>query len=106
MSKKSVDSAPKQFVDALRELESIIHEVDSNDVDIDILESKLKRAAVLIAWCNERIAATEVVVEEIVANFKLMGGPIPARVSEGESEDDFDEEDDDEDYEDEDYEDD
>lgn len=94
MSKNSGETAPKGFVEALRELEAIISEVDSNDVDIDTLESKLKRAAILIAWCNERIAATEVVVEEIVANFKLVSGPTPSSSSVDDLEEDLDDDDD------------
>ena len=62
---------PKGYVQAMREVDAIILEIDSNNVDIDVLAEKIKRASFLVAWCNERINATEVVVDEIVADIDL-----------------------------------
>jgi exodeoxyribonuclease VII small subunit len=62
---------PKGYVQAIREVDAIILEIDTNNVDIDVLAEKIKRASFLVAWCNERINATEVVVDEIVADIDL-----------------------------------
>lgn len=100
-SKKSTGTDPKGYVEALREVEGIIQEIDSNNVNIDILAARIKRAAFLINWCNERIDATEVVVEEIVADIRPADFDDDSDSSEeddeDEDEDDFDDEDDDED---------
>jgi exodeoxyribonuclease VII small subunit len=66
-----VEVEPKGYVQAMREVDAIILEIDSNNVDIDVLAEKIKRASFLVAWCNERINATEVVVDEIVADIDL-----------------------------------
>lgn len=78
---------PKGYVQAMREVDAIILEIDSNNVDIDVLAEKIKRASFLVTWCNERINATEVVVDEIVADIDL--------AEFDDNEDDHDEEDDD-----------
>ena len=83
---------PKGYVQAMREVDAIILEIDSNNVDIDVLAEKIKRASFLVAWCNERINATEVVVDEIVADIDL--------AEFDEDDDEHDEEDDDDDFED------
>jgi exodeoxyribonuclease VII small subunit len=101
-SKKSTEADPKGYVEALREVEGIIQEIDSNNVDIDILAARIKRAAFLINWCNERIDATEVVVEEIVADIRPAEFDDDSDSSE-EDDDDFDEDDDDDDDDDDDF---
>ena len=83
---------PKGYVQAMREVDAIILEIDSNNVDIDVLAEKIKRASFLVAWCNERIKATEVVVDEIVADIDL--------AEFDDNEDEHDEEDDDDGFED------
>lgn len=95
-SKKSTGTDPKGYVEALREVEGIIQEIDSNNVDIDILAAKIKRAAFLISWCNERIDATEVVVEEIVADIRPAEFDDDSDSLEDEDEDDDDDFDDEE----------
>jgi exodeoxyribonuclease VII small subunit len=102
MSKKTASTEPKGYVEALREIKAIVQEIDSNDVDIDVLESKLKRASYLISWCNDRITATEVVVEEIVADMRPMtsGADQDEDLDEDddfEDDDDFDEDDEEDD---------
>ena len=72
-TKKTIGTGaePKGYVQAMREVDAVIEEIDSNNVDIDVLAEKIKRASFLITWCNERINATEVVVNEIVADIDL-----------------------------------
>jgi exonuclease VII small subunit len=99
-SKKSAGSDPKGYVEALREIEGIIREIDSNNVDIDILATRIKRASFLINWCNERIEATEIVVEEIVADISTAG--LSNASNSLDEDDEFSEDDDDDDEDDED----
>lgn len=96
MTKKKTTDQPGGYVEALRELEEIIRFVESTNVDIDVLEEKLKRASTLITWCNERIDATETVVETIIADFKITGNDDAEFDGDDDEEDeDFDEDDED-----------
>ncbi|MEC4676506.1 MAG: exodeoxyribonuclease VII small subunit [Nitrospirota bacterium] len=44
---------------ALTELEKIIDEIESEDIDVDVLAEKVKKAAQLIKSCRERLRSTE-----------------------------------------------
>ncbi len=55
------------YGDAMRELEVILDEIEREDVDVDLLSKKVKRAAELIRVCRSKIHATRIEVEEIVA---------------------------------------
>ena len=55
----------------MREVESILSELDSNTIDIDVLSAKVERASFLIQWCNERISATQMTVDNLVASLVI-----------------------------------
>ena len=66
------------YADALAELEEILDQLEDDDVDVDVLSSKVERAAVLIRLCRGRIRAAQLSVEEIVADLDdLTNGPGP-----------------------------
>jgi exodeoxyribonuclease VII small subunit len=52
----------------MREVESILSEVDSNSVDVDVLATKVERASYLINWCNERISSAQMTIDALVAD--------------------------------------
>lgn len=52
---------------ALTELEQIIAEIEAEDIDIDTLSEKVKRAAFLINFCKNRLRDTEEEVKKIVS---------------------------------------
>jgi exodeoxyribonuclease VII small subunit len=95
-TKKSQSADPAGYAEAMREVESILSELDSPSVDVDVLSTKVERASFLINWCNERISSAQMTVDALVADLGVF--------EEDESdEDDFDDDDfDDEDDEDED----
>lgn len=72
-TKKSTQSEPKGYADAMREVESILAELDSASVDVDVIASKVERASYLITWCNERITAAQVTIDTLVADLDLPG---------------------------------
>jgi exodeoxyribonuclease VII small subunit len=49
------------------ELERILAELESGDVDLDALAEKVERAAALLATCRQRLAATAAKVKKITA---------------------------------------
>jgi exodeoxyribonuclease VII small subunit len=52
----------------MREVESILSELDSNSVDVDVLATKVERASYLINWCNERISSAQMTIDALVAD--------------------------------------
>lgn len=47
------------YKSATQELEKILTEIQSPNVDIDTLTNKIKRASELIKWCKEKLRSTE-----------------------------------------------
>ncbi|MDE0067758.1 MAG: exodeoxyribonuclease VII small subunit [Acidimicrobiaceae bacterium] len=56
------------YADAMAELEQILRDLEGDDLDVDMLASRVERASELIGLCRERIAAARVQVERVVAN--------------------------------------
>ena len=56
------------YADAMRELEQVLHDLEGDDLDVDILASRVERASFLIGLCRKRIGAARVQVERVVAN--------------------------------------
>jgi exodeoxyribonuclease VII small subunit len=55
---------------AIAELEMIVGSIESEDIDLDVLAEKMKRAAVLIKFCKDRLKNTEEEVKKIVAEME------------------------------------
>ena len=45
------------YAEALAELEGILDELDGDEVDVDVLGSRVRRAAELLRLCRDRIAS-------------------------------------------------
>lgn len=58
------------YAEALRELEDILGQLEGEDIDVDVLSSKVERAAELIRLCRGRIRSAELKVEEVVADLE------------------------------------
>lgn len=54
------------YNDALAELDEILAELEGDNVDVDHLGIRVKRAAELIALCRSRISAARVEIEAVV----------------------------------------
>lgn len=55
------------YREALTELEQILRELDADDVDVDVLGAKVRRASELLHLCRERIVGARFEVEQVVA---------------------------------------
>lgn len=84
-AKKNQINEPTGYAEAMREVEAIISELDSNSVDVDVLAAKVERASFLINWCNERITSAQLTVDSLVANLSTYDED-----DEDEDDDDFD----------------
>lgn len=69
-TKKTSTDEPKGYAEAMAELETILREIDSNSVDVDVLSTKVQRASYLVDWCTERITAAQLTIDELVASFE------------------------------------
>ena len=56
------------YADAMRELETILAELEADDVDVDHLAERVARAAALIELCRGRIEAARIDVTKIVTD--------------------------------------
>ncbi|HZA78896.1 MAG TPA: exodeoxyribonuclease VII small subunit [Acidimicrobiales bacterium] len=58
------------YAEALAELEGILEELDGDEVDVDVLGSRVRRAAELLRLCRNRIASARFDVEQVVAELE------------------------------------
>src|ERR687898_2681864 len=58
------------YADALAELEGILDELDGDEVDVDVLGARVRRASELLRLCRERIAGARFEVEQVVAELE------------------------------------
>lgn len=60
--------APPGYAAAVEELDSILAQLDSSRLDVDVLGDLVARAAELIVFCRDRIETARMRVTEIVAD--------------------------------------
>lgn len=58
------------FNEALEELEIILKEIESGEMEVDKLTKKVKRASVLLEICNNKLRKTEEELERIVEDLE------------------------------------
>lgn len=61
MTKKKVG-----YVEAINEIEDILAKIEDNELDVDELSEKVKRVAVLLKICKDKLRKTESEVENIL----------------------------------------
>ncbi|MBL8756062.1 MAG: exodeoxyribonuclease VII small subunit [Planctomycetes bacterium] len=67
MSDKKKKGDEPGYAEASSELEGILHDIESGQIDLDVLTEKVERAAILLAICRRKLAATETKVKTITA---------------------------------------
>lgn len=55
---------------ALKELEEIINEIESEEINVDVLTEKVKRASCLIKFCKDRLRNTEEEVKKVLSEIE------------------------------------
>lgn len=66
---KKSDKEPG-YAESFEELQKILSDMESGEVDVDDLSVKVKRAAELIEFCRRRLKDTEVEVKKVVEKFE------------------------------------
>jgi exodeoxyribonuclease VII small subunit len=54
------------YTEAFEELQEIVSEIEGGDISVDELANKVKRAALLIKICKDKLTATEGDVNQIL----------------------------------------
>ncbi|MFP4600021.1 MAG: exodeoxyribonuclease VII small subunit [Persicimonas sp.] len=62
------------YGEAMGELESLLDEIDGDDVDLDELAVKVERASKLITVCRDKIEHTEMQVKTIIDGLERAQG--------------------------------
>ncbi len=55
---------------AVQELEQIVDKMENNELDIDSMATKLKRAQELIKLCKDKLTKTDAEIKKILADDK------------------------------------
>jgi exodeoxyribonuclease VII small subunit len=71
------DLTPLGYAEAVTELEAILAELERDDLDIDLLAGRVRRAAALVRHCRDHIGEARVDVEQIVADLDGLAGQDP-----------------------------
>jgi exodeoxyribonuclease VII small subunit len=56
----------KTYEDAFHELQTIVKEIETGNIGVDILGEKVKRAGELIRFCKDKLYKTEMEVNEVL----------------------------------------
>ncbi len=70
------DSEAIGYAEAVAELEEILADLESDDVDVDHLATQVKRAADLIELCRGRLDLARTEITRIVADLELLDGDV------------------------------
>lgn len=70
------DSETIGYAEAVAELEEILADLESDDVDVDHLATQVKRAADLIELCRGRLDLARTEITRIVADLELLDGDV------------------------------
>lgn len=54
------------YTSAISELEEIVNEIESGEVDVDVLTAKVKRASELIKFCKDNLRDTQKEVNKVL----------------------------------------
>ena len=54
------------YESAFKELQQIAREIETETVSVDVLAEKVKRAAELITYCQNKLRSTEIEVGKII----------------------------------------
>ena len=61
------------YADAMQELGTILEELERDDLDVDVLATRVQRASELIQLCRGRIARAQADVDRIVTDLESFG---------------------------------
>lgn len=57
---------PKNYEEALKELEAIMQAMENDELSIDTMSEKLKRAKTLIKFCKDKLTKVDADIQQIL----------------------------------------
>lgn len=63
------------YTEAFEELQAIVSEIENGEISVDLLSEKVKRAALLIKICRNKLTATEGDINKILKELESAEGP-------------------------------
>jgi exodeoxyribonuclease VII small subunit len=67
---KSKKETQLTYSEAITELETIVSQIENEEVDVDILAEKIKRAAYLMKFCKNKLKGTEGEVKKLLTDIE------------------------------------
>jgi exodeoxyribonuclease VII small subunit len=58
------------YLSAITELEEIVKDIESGEIDVDVLTEKVRRASELIKFCKDRLRNTQKAVEKTLVDIE------------------------------------
>lgn len=58
------------YAHAMERLETIVRQIDNNELDIDLLSEKIKEANEIIAFCNAKLTKADKEIEKLLQEKK------------------------------------
>ncbi len=58
------------YKEAVEEIKAIVEEIENEAVDVDVLTDKVKRAAVLVKYCKDKLKKTDNEVKKVLKEFE------------------------------------
>jgi exodeoxyribonuclease VII small subunit len=58
------------YADAMHELDDILEELERDDLDVDVLATRVQRASELIQLCRDRITRAQADVDRVVTDLE------------------------------------
>lgn len=75
LSDPTAGAQPNGYAAALAELEAILDGLETDDLDVDVLATRVARAAELVRFCRGRIDNAKLEVQAIVADLDAQSEP-------------------------------
>lgn len=73
------------YAESMAELEGILNELEGDDLDVDVLAERVRRASELLSVCRTRIARAQADVDRIVTDLEeFESAEVDAEDAEGE----------------------
>ena len=69
-SPESASTTDQKYGALAQELDQILHGIEEGEVDIDDLSDRVERATELIRQCREKLNATQIKVQKVVASLE------------------------------------
>lgn len=65
-----MSTKPKNYSDAIAELEEIAEDMEQSEIDVDQLAEKARRGAELIKFCKAQLTKADLEVSSVLAEMK------------------------------------